>query len=166
MLNDFNAASAGELHAQLRACCAADAWIQAIIAGRPYPSEAALEQASDAATAALDPGGLAQALGGHPRIGERAAGHSDAWSRQEQSGVDGADAGVRAAIAAANVEYERRFGHVYLVCASGRGAEDLLAICRSRLDNPPEVERGIVLAELAKINCLRLTSLLRQEEAR
>lgn len=166
MLDDFNVASAAGLHAQLRACCAADAWIEAVIAGRPYPGEAALAEASDAATAVLDDIGLAQALGGHPRIGERATGHSGAWSRQEQSCVDGADAGVRAAIAAANAEYERRFGHVYLVCASGLGAEDMLAICQARLAHPHEVERGVVLAELAKINRLRLTRLLRGEGGR
>lgn len=163
MLDAFNAAPAGELWARLRACCAADAWIQAITAGRPYAGEAELADASDAATAALDDGGLAQALSGHPRIGERPAG---AWSRQEQAGVTGADGGVRAAIAAANDEYERRFGHVYLVCATGRDAEELLAICRARLDNPPEVERAVVLDELAKINRLRLAKLLHPKENR
>lgn len=166
MLDDFNAAPAAELRDRLRACCAADAWIETITAGRPYPSEAALAEASDAATAALDDIGFAQALGGHPRIGERTAGRGGAWSRREQSGVDEAGARVRAAIAAANVEYERRFGHVYLVCATGRGGQELLAICRSRLGNSPGVERGVVLAELAQINRLRLTRLLRREEAR
>lgn len=68
---------------------------------------------------------------------------------------------VRAQLAAANAEYERRFGQVYLVCASGRSADDLLAICRSRLGNDPTSERGVVLDELAKINRLRLTKLLR-----
>ena len=150
-------------HEQLRACCAADAWIEAMIAGRPYASAADLEQASDAATAALDDHGLAQALGGHPRIGERSA---EAWSRQEQAGVADADAEVRAALAAANAEYERRFGHVYLVCATGRSAAELLAICQARLDNSPEVERGVVRTELAKINRLRLTKLLHPEEIR
>jgi 2-oxo-4-hydroxy-4-carboxy-5-ureidoimidazoline decarboxylase len=166
VLEDFNAAPVAGLAEELRACCAAQAWIEAVTAGRPYPGEAALAAASDAATAALDDTGLAQALDGHPRIGERAAGADGARSRQEQSGVDGADAGLRAAIAAANVEYERRFGHVYLVCATGRSARELLEICRSRLGNAPAAERGIVLAELAAINRLRLTRLLHQEDAR
>ena len=145
---------------ELRACCAADAWIEAILAGRPYASAAELAETSDAATAALDDHGLGQALGGHPRIGERAA---EAWSRQEQAGVADAGAEVRAALAAANAEYERRFGHVYLVCATGRSAAELLAICQARLDNSPAVERAVVLGELAKINRLRLTKL---EESR
>lgn len=163
MLAEFNAVPADELAGRLRACCAAGSWIEAITAGRPYPDQAALAVASDAATAALDDIGLAQALAGHPRIGERAHG---AWSRAEQSGVDGADAALRAEIAAANAEYERRFGHVYLVCATGLGAGQLLAICRSRLANSAAAERAVVLDELAKINRLRLAKLLQMEGIR
>lgn len=79
--------------AALRRCCAADAWVASVLAGRPYRDEDALGAASDAATTALDDTGLAQSLAGHPRIGERA--HS-AWSRQEQSGVARANDDVRA----------------------------------------------------------------------
>jgi 2-oxo-4-hydroxy-4-carboxy-5-ureidoimidazoline decarboxylase len=143
--------------AGLRACCAADAWVTALLDAQPYASEDELAAASDAATAALDEAGLAQALAGHPRIGERA---ESAWSRQEQSGMADADARIRAELAAANAEYERRFGHVYLVCASGRSAAELLAVCRARLGNDPATERGVVLDELAKINRLRLTKLV------
>lgn len=143
----------------LRRCCAADAWVGAVHAGQPYPSDEALFKTSDSATAELDEAGLAQALAGHPRIGERA---ESAWSRQEQSGVADADARLRAELAEANAEYERRFGHVYLVCASGRSAAELLAVCRARLGNDPDTERGVVLDELAKINRLRLAKLLEQ----
>lgn len=153
-----------ELRARLHSCCAADAWVQRILAGRPYGSEAALLAASDRATAELDPDGLDQALAGHPRIGERAAahhdGHSAAWSRSEQAGVTAAGDDVLGELAAANAAYEERFGHVYLVCASGRSAAELLAVCRARLGNDPQTERGVVLEELAKINQLRLIKLL------
>jgi 2-oxo-4-hydroxy-4-carboxy-5-ureidoimidazoline decarboxylase len=171
VLEDFNTAPAAGLRARLRDCCAAGAWIEAVTAGRPYPDEQALGKASDEATASLDDRGLAQALAGHPRIGDRLAapepdreaGRDPAWSRQEQSGMNAATDDIRSAIAAANVEYERRFGHVYLVCATGRTAGELLAICRSRLANPPAAEREVVLAELAKINRLRLARLVREE---
>lgn len=163
MLTALNAAAPARLWDRLRACCAADAWIEAIIAGRPYANEAALTHVSDTATARLDDTGLGQALDGHPRIGERAEG---GWSRQEQAGVAEADGAVRAALAAANAAYERRFGHVYLVCATGRDAADLLAICEGRLDNSAAAERTVVLVELAKINRLRLTKLLRREANR
>ena len=163
----FDVAPDDELRVRLHSCCAAEAWVEPIVMGRPYRSEAALYAASDRATAELDPGGLAQALAGHPRIGDAAPAHggdgrSAAWSRGEQAGVATADADLLGELAATNAAYERRFGHVYLVCASGRGAAELLAVCRARLDNDPETERGVVLGELAKINRLRLGKLLEE----
>ncbi len=163
----FDAAPDDELRVRLQSCCAAATWMGHMLAGRPYRSEAALYAASDHATFALDAGGLAQALAGHPRIGDAPGAHggdrrSASWSRGEQAGVATADAMLLGDLAAANAEYERQFGHVYLVCASGRGAAELLAICRSRLHNDPETERGVVLEELAKINQLRLAKLLRE----
>lgn len=165
----FDVAPDDELRARLHSCCAAESWVGHMVTGRPYRSEAALYAASDHATLALNADGLAQALAGHPRIGDAAPAHggdrrSAAWSHGEQAGVATADASLLIDLATANAEYERRFGHVYLVCASGRGAAELLAICRSRLDNDPETERGVVLGELAKINQLRLAKLL--EESR
>jgi 2-oxo-4-hydroxy-4-carboxy-5-ureidoimidazoline decarboxylase len=164
VLDSFNSAAADDrLRASLRACCAAESWVERIIAGRPYSSEGALAESSDDATAALDDTGLAQALAGHPRLGT--GGHVGAWSRQEQSGVASAGEDVRARLAAANAAYEQRFGHVYLVCATGRSADELLAVCEDRLNNDPVAERGVVLVELAKINRLRLGKLLHPEGA-
>lgn len=149
----------------LRACCAAPSWVDAVLGGRTYASMAGLLASSDTATSALDDGGLAAALAAHPPIGGQLGGEraQEAWSRQEQSGVASATEGVRAQLAAANAEYERRFGHVYLVCATGRSAEELLAICRARLANDAETERGAVVGELVKIARLRLGKLLHVE---
>lgn len=163
----FDVAPDDELRVRLHSCCAAEAWVEQMVVGRPYRSEAALYAASDRATAGLDAGGLAQALAGHPRIGDAAPAHggdgrSAAWSRGEQTGVATAGADLLGELAAANAAYERRFGHVYLVCASGRGAAELLAVCRARLDNDPKTERRVVLDELAKINRLRLGKLLEE----
>ncbi|HET9123361.1 MAG TPA: 2-oxo-4-hydroxy-4-carboxy-5-ureidoimidazoline decarboxylase [Solirubrobacteraceae bacterium] len=156
-----------QLRTRLRSCCAAATWVERIAAGRPYRSEAALLAASDRYTAELDRGGLAEALAGHPRIGEtgrahEADGRAAAWSRSEQAGVSGAETTLRHELAAANAAYERRFGHVYLVCAAGRDAAELLEVCRSRLRNDPATERGVVLDELARINRLRLSRLLQE----
>ena len=161
----FNGAPDDELRDRLRSCCAAEAWVEEMVAGRPYRSEAELYAASDRAVAELDARGLAQALAGHPRIGDAAPAHggdrrSAAWSRGEQAGVATAEADVLGELAAANASYEQRFGHVYLVYASGRSAAELLAVCRARLENDPETERGVVLEELAKINRLRLGKML------
>jgi 2-oxo-4-hydroxy-4-carboxy-5-ureidoimidazoline decarboxylase len=167
-LTALNTAADEPLRARLRSCCKADLWVRRVLDARPYASEDELFAASDDATQALDDAGLGQALAGHPRIGERKSTHTGAdragaWSRQEQAGVAGAEAELLAAMTAANAEYERRFGHVYLVCATGRSAAELLDVCRARLENDRETERAVVLEELAKINRLRLGKLLSEE---
>jgi 2-oxo-4-hydroxy-4-carboxy-5-ureidoimidazoline decarboxylase len=159
-LDDLNNTAAQQLRSALRDCCAALAWGNCIVAGRPYADEDELYDASDKATAELDDAGLAEALAGHPRIGDPPDGAHSAWSRQEQSGVSDAGGDVRGQLAQANAEYEARFGQVYLVCATGKSATELLAICRSRLGNDPSVEQAVVRDELAKINRLRLGRLL------
>jgi 2-oxo-4-hydroxy-4-carboxy-5-ureidoimidazoline decarboxylase len=150
---------------QLTACCRSRHWVEEILMQRPYVDADALLTASDVAVTALDQAGLADALAGHPRIGDRPAGAGGEWSQQEQSGVAAAGAAVLEEIATTNAEYERRFGHVYLVCATGKTAEELLAICRSRLANDPVAEERVVRAELAKITRIRLGKLLNSYDA-
>lgn len=157
-LAEFNSAPLdGPLRGALRAVCAAGPWVDAVLARRPYADLAALLAGSDEATLRLDDAALAQALAGHPRIGERG---ESVWSRQEQRGAADADAALRLQLAAANADYEHRFGHVYLVCATGKSAAELLKICRDRLGNRPDAERAVVREELAKINRIRLTKLV------
>jgi len=142
---------------ELRACCAAPAWGSAILAGRPYPDRAALLAAADAAARELSWDDVVVALAAHPRIGERAAGDSTeaAWSRQEQSA-----AGQSTDLVAANRAYEEKFGHVFLIFASGRGPQEILAAATRRLGNDPETERQVVRDELRKIALLRLERVL------
>ena len=134
-------------------------------AARPYISAQDAIRQSGAIIAALTVTELAEALAGHPRIGERpdpGGGSSQAasWSRREQSGVDADDADTRRALTQGNLEYEQRFGHIYLVCASGRTGKELLDVLRGRLKNKPEDEWQVVRTELQKINALRLQRLL------
>ncbi|HVE27415.1 MAG TPA: 2-oxo-4-hydroxy-4-carboxy-5-ureidoimidazoline decarboxylase, partial [Sporichthya sp.] len=139
------------------ACCAAPAWAAGLAAGRPYPDLDALVAASDALVAGLSWPQVLAALEAHPRIGERPTGPGAeaAASRREQAAV-GADAELAAALAAANVDYESRFGHVYLVRAAGRTGTELLALLRSRLGNTAAAEQDVVRGELAEITALRL----------
>jgi allantoicase len=159
-LNSLPEGQAGQV---LASCCRSRAWIGRMAAGRPYADTDALLGESDRAVRALGRDDLAEALAGHPRIGERAAGPSTeaAWSRQEQAGAGDAGAEVRAALQAGNRTYEERFGHVFLISASGRPAEEMLAALRDRLGNDPDTEWGVVAEELLKINRLRLERLLR-----
>jgi 2-oxo-4-hydroxy-4-carboxy-5-ureidoimidazoline decarboxylase len=156
-LQRFNALPSQEAERELLSCCSAPRWARKVAAGRPYASLAALQTV---ARSALDDADLDAALDGHPRIGDRWARGA---SRREQSGVAAAGAGVLAALEEGNRAYEQRFGHVYLVCATGRSAEDLLATLQARLGNDPDTERGVALAELAAINEIRLDRLVAPE---
>lgn len=153
----FDASSDDAAGAALLACCASPAWVRGVLAGRPYRTAERLFAASDAVLAALDDPEIDAALAAHPRIGDRPV---DAESARDQAGVSGAQRAVLDALAEGNRAYEQRFGHIYLVCAAGRTAEELLGVLRSRLDNDPATERAVVRAELAKINRVRLGRLL------
>ena len=153
VLNQLPAPAAREA---LGPCCSSTQWVDAVVAGRPYAGIDALLDASDAAVTALAEQDLAEALAGHPRIGDRVAG----WSSQEQSGVASADCDLRQALAEGNAAYERRFGHIYLACATGRNGDELLTFLHDRLGNDPAAEWRVVAAELAKINRIRLNKLV------
>ncbi|MFC6013593.1 2-oxo-4-hydroxy-4-carboxy-5-ureidoimidazoline decarboxylase [Nocardia lasii] len=149
--NELPVAAAEEV---LLACCSAPRWAQAVAAARPYATTASLLDAADAALRALDDTDIDQALAGHPRIGDKP---TSAASAREQAGVA---ADLRAELAAGNRDYEEKFGHIYLVCAAGRGGAELLAVLRARLDNDPATERQVMRTELGKINALRLARVL------
>ncbi len=157
-LDAFNALPDEAASELLHGCCRAPAWVAAVAAGRPYSAVDALLAWSDAAVAALSEASLRAALDGHPRIGDAVAPGS--LSDREQAGVGGADEHTRQELAAGNAAYEQRFGHVYLACATGRSAADLLGFLRERLGNDPRTEWRVVAAELAAINRLRLRSLV------
>ncbi len=144
--------------AALTRCCASRRWVDAMLAARPFPSDAALFEAAERAWWALGKRDWLEAFGGHPRIGERGGG-IDAWARHEQAGMSRAGEETRTALAQGNREYEARFGHVFLICATGQSATDMLGALRARLGNDPATELRIAAAEQAKITRLRLEKL-------
>lgn len=162
----FNALPEPDALAELLACCAAPAWARQVAAGRPYRSLDGVLASSDEAVTQMTDADLADALAGHPRIGERRrepAGpgrQAASWSSQEQAGMRTAGQQASQAMAELNRAYEDRFGHIYLVCATGRSAAELLDLLRGRLGNDPVAERHVVRSELAQINRLRLGKLL------
>ena len=158
-MDSFNSAPEAELRPLLTECLAVPRWVDAIVAGRPYASMDALLAASHVAAQGLSDEEVLGAIAGHPRIGERqkTGGVSAKWSRSEQSGVDSSQADR---LAAANAAYEDRFGHIYLVCATGLSGAEMLDDLSRRMDNPPDVELRVVNDELAKIAALRLQKLI------
>jgi 2-oxo-4-hydroxy-4-carboxy-5-ureidoimidazoline decarboxylase len=162
----FNGLPAVAAREELLTCCNSPTWADRMASGRPYSSARDAIRQSSAIVAMLSVPELEAALAGHPRIGQRPAAdgqdpaRSSEWSRQEQSGVAAADEGTASALAESNLEYERRFGHIYLVSASGRSARQLLEVLRARLRNSPSAEWQVVRTELQKINEIRLVKML------
>ena len=159
-LDRFNALPAEQAEALLLTCCRAPRWARAVAGGRPYPTVEHLQQTADDVLAGLAEDDVDAALAGHPRIGERATGAEAAYSSREQAGLAGTTTGTLQALADGNRAYEERFGHVYLVCATGRDAGELLGLLRERLGNDPATERRVLREELRKINRIRLSGLV------
>ena len=165
-LERLNGLPDGAAREELLACCSSARWAAEVASGRPFASADELVARSDAAVAGLTQADLEQALAGHPRIGDRSRAAAADWSRQEQAGVEAADQALVRALADGNEDYERRLGHIYLVCATGRSAAELLAVLRERLGNDPAAEWDVVRRELGKINRIRLRRVLEATDER
>ncbi|MET7439110.1 MULTISPECIES: 2-oxo-4-hydroxy-4-carboxy-5-ureidoimidazoline decarboxylase [unclassified Streptomyces] len=159
----FNALEEHAALAALHEACASTAWARRLLAHRPYATADDLLAASDAAMAELTPADLAEAMAGHPPIGRPKPG--DPTSSREQRGMAGASEELKAEMLDLNLEYQEKFGHVFLICATGRTGEQMRDAVKERIGNAPEQEREIVRTELGKINRIRLTALVQEEQA-
>ncbi len=128
-------------------------------AGWPYADPQALLDAAELAWADLAPLDWAEALQGHPRIGE-SGGSAPAASEREQQGVRAAGSDVLERLAQENRRYETRFGHVFLIAAAGKSADEILAALRARMDNDPVTEARVAAAELRSIARRRLARMM------
>lgn len=150
--------------AALRRCCGAERWVQALLAARPFVSTAALQERALSIWNGLAAQDYLEAFSHHPQIGENldelrrrfAATHT--LSEREQSGVSNADEGTLLALREGNRAYRERFGHIFIVCATGKSADEMLALLRERLTNDPADEIRLAAGEQAKITALRLTA--------
>ena len=144
--------------ALLLQACGSRRWAEAVCARRPYATIGELASAADAAFSALDDADWLEALAAHARIGEARAG--DATGSREQAGATESDRATRDALEQGNRDYEARFGHVFLICASGRSGESMLAALRARLDAEPAAELRTAAREQVAITRLRLARML------
>ena len=149
----------------LSACCGSRAWVQAMLARRPFTDPQSLLRQAESAWFALAEADWLQAFAAHPRIGERHVPQGQpkehaAWAEKEQSGAQSAAADTREALAQGNRAYQEKFGFVYLVCATGKSAEALLAILPTRLGKTRQQELRTAAEEQAKITALRLRKIL------
>ena len=143
--------------------CGSSGWVERMLARRPFGSREALLSAARAEWDGLSADDWREAFSHHPKIGDREklrqrfpATHE--LSSREQAGVDSASDAVLDALAAGNRRYEHTFGYIFIVCASGLSADEMLAMLTDRLDNDPDREIRIAAGEQAKITALRLGS--------
>jgi 2-oxo-4-hydroxy-4-carboxy-5-ureidoimidazoline decarboxylase len=160
----LNAMSADNTRETMRRCCGSTAWCEAMVAARPYSDDAAITAIADAAFDAMSHEAWLEAFTSHPKIGDlnslrmKFAGNKE-WSGGEQSGVNAADDATLQGLADGNRAYEELFGYLFIVCATGKTAAEMLAILQSRLGNDPETEFSIAAGEQRKITHLRLAKL-------
>ena len=155
----LNALLPEEARAELRACCGSSTWAERMVAARPWRDLAsAKSEAARVAEGLTEPDWL-EAFGAHPRIGEKKA-DARGWSAEEQAGVGGADRATLDALADANRAYEAKHGFVYIVCATGKTAEEMLALARSRLQGDRARELLRASEEQRAITDLRLEKLV------
>jgi len=161
VLERWNGLPIDEATRAILPCCGSRAWAQAMVARRPLPDDAALLAAADKTWRSLTPYDCMEAFHSHPRIGESsvlqsASAQSVVWSSQEQRNVEQAEAAVKVALAEANREYERRFNRIFIVCASGKSATEILELLRRRLNNDAETELHEAGEQQRQITQIRL----------
>jgi 2-oxo-4-hydroxy-4-carboxy-5-ureidoimidazoline decarboxylase len=163
VLARWNGLPAKEAEREISPCCGSSAWARGVVARRPFANADALLAASDKIWRALGEKDWLEAFRAHPRIGESKAqtpvhAQSAAWSAQEQTGLakeSGAES-IKAALAEGNREYERRFGQIFIVCASGKSGAEMLEILRRRLHNDAATELLEAAEQQRQITRLRL----------
>jgi OHCU decarboxylase len=165
-LAELNALATDTAARDLLRCCGSTAWASRMADARPFESADALFVTADCVWRALEEPDWREAFAAHPQIGASGASSaSGAWPSAEQAGVVGASSSLIDRLAAKNREYEARFGYIFIVCATGKTAEEMLALLEQRLTNDSAVEIRIAADEQRRITRLRLQKLLAEASA-
>lgn len=164
-LKRLNELPPDEAAQEFRKCCGSKRWAETMTEHRPFTSVEELMRTANDVWWSLKPDDWLEAFRSHPKIGEKKATEpvstqSQQWSGQEQSGISNADDNTIDSLAQLNHEYDAKFGFIFIVCATGKSAGEMLALLRQRLPNDPDKELPIAAAEQAKITELRLKKLI------
>jgi 2-oxo-4-hydroxy-4-carboxy-5-ureidoimidazoline decarboxylase len=159
ILEDWNRLEQDDAMRVILPCNGSKAWAVGMVNARSFETPAQCFAAADKVWASLTPNDWQQAFDSHPRIGEHqakaATERSLSWSAGEQAGA-APDATTQTALAAANKEYEQKFGRIFIVCATGKTADEMLAILKHRLANDPATELAEAVEQQRQITQLRL----------
>ncbi len=163
-LEVFNKLSLGEAKEELFKCCGSMIWVKKLSEKIPFGSIEELKNESDKIWFSLSEKDLLEAFKHHPKIGdvkslEKKFASTKQWASSEQSGVNTATQTILQELKEVNKEYEKKFGYIFIVCATGKSAEQMLAILKSRLNNLPQEEIKIAMNEQNKITHLRIDKL-------
>jgi 2-oxo-4-hydroxy-4-carboxy-5-ureidoimidazoline decarboxylase len=161
VLARWNGIPAEEAAQEISACCGSAAWAREMVTRRPFAAEKDLVAASDQIWNQLKTSDWLEAFSKHPRIGERkapqsASAQSSAWSGHEQQNVAAAAHEVQLALAEGNRAYEKKFDRVFIVCATGKSASEILETLRRRLGSDEATEFREAAEEQRKITNIRL----------
>jgi OHCU decarboxylase len=168
-LERLNALSTEEAEAELLKCCGSTIWARRMVDERPFHDLQGLLAKADAEWWSLEEEDWLEAFSRHPKIGEQKgeraqATEAQAWSEQEQSGTRSADEDVKRKLAELNQEYAQKFGFIYIVCAAGKSADEMLAILQERLGNDADKEIRVAAEEQRRITHLRFQKLLEKQK--
>ena len=163
-LEEFNRLSTDEAMKDLLRCCGSRRWAERMAVRRPYASVDELHAAAEETWARLDPPDWLEAFAHHPKIGDveslrKKFAATASWASGEQAGVKAADDAVLQGLAQGNSDYEAKFGYIFIVCATGKTAAEMLTILRGRLQNAPDQELKVAAGEQAKITRIRIEKL-------
>lgn len=179
-LERLNSLAANEAAAEFGKCCGSTTWARRMAAESPFANSTQLITIADRIWWSLEPDDWLEAFASHPKIGETqaarataieapdlpvraaSAGTPENWAAQEQSGAQNAAEETARSLAEFNQEYEKKFGYIYIVCATGKSSEEMLVILRERLPNDAETELRIAAREQSRISKLRLRKLIDQ----
>ena len=164
-IEQLNSFTSNVAERELLKCCGSKRWATQVSGTRPFVSLDQLIETADRVWCALEPQDWLEAFRSHPKIGEQQAAQTTAaearaWSAEEQGGTQTAAEHTKQALADGNREYERRFGFIFIICATGKSSEEMLASLRERLKHNRETELHAAAEEQSKITRLRLMKLV------
>ena len=166
-LQELNRLSEEAAREELLKCCHSARWADYVLSRRPFGSFSDLLKAAEDSFSRMQREDWLEAFSGHPKIGDISSlrakyANTRDWSAGEQSGVNAAEEAVLQGLAEGNTEYEKRFGYIFIVCATGKTAAQMLDLLRSRIDNDPAEELKIAANEQIKITKIRLEKLCQE----
>ena len=164
-LQQLNELPRNEAIGELLKCCGSKVWAGRMTDARPFDDLESLLSTSDRIWLGLDAGDWLEAFSHHPKIGEKRAAspvstEARRWSEEEQAGARRASAETMRELVAANREYESKFGFIFIVCATGKTTEEMLALVKERMNNETDKELRVAAEEQRRITHLRLKKLL------